>query len=259
VIQDLNARLPPDGMAFGRLSRCCSTRTIGDLRLISDEIIARLANEGTIFQPGPYLGDGRWWRRCLGFLRCLLLVPLPATMPAADLCMGRCHCAEEQQQGHRQPTPRKTRPRGVAWWSAPLDVTHPYHLRSETEPVQCQCRRSSFEGHRRPPPLTRQGIMRRDRRKHARSYHVSPFRECPGSSPEPESAGQSGISMNGRKTGRPQRIAYQLAMGGGGSGSGPSPGRVRTARLRRFRSLGCRRVTSQIDPNQPIGINCAAR
>jgi hypothetical protein len=39
-------------------------------------------------------------------------------MTAADLCMGRGHCAEEEQQRHRQRTPRETRPCGVAWWSA---------------------------------------------------------------------------------------------------------------------------------------------
>src|SRR3984957_3319106 len=86
-------------MAIERLSWCCSTRTIGDLRLISDEIAARLADERALFQPWPYLGQERC-RRCRGPLRCLLLVILPAAMTAADLCMGRGHCAEEEQQRH---------------------------------------------------------------------------------------------------------------------------------------------------------------
>jgi hypothetical protein len=127
VIQNLNARLLRDGMAVGHLSRCrCSTRTIGDLRLISDEIIARLANERTAFQPGPYLRQSWQWLRCLGFLRCLLLVPLPAAMPAAHLRMGRCRCAEEQHQRHRGPAPGRPRPCGVAEWCAPLVLIHPY-------------------------------------------------------------------------------------------------------------------------------------
>jgi hypothetical protein len=54
-----------------------------------------------------------------------LLVLLPATMTAADLRMGRCHCAEEQQR-HRQHAPKTPRGCGVAWWSAPLDVSHLY-------------------------------------------------------------------------------------------------------------------------------------
>ena len=122
--QNLDARLLPDSVAIGRLSWCCSTRTIGDLRLISDEIVARLAYERALFQPWPYLGQERC-RRCRGLLRCLLLIILPAAMTAADLCMGRGHCAEEEQQRHRQPTPRETRPCGVAWWSARLNVIRP--------------------------------------------------------------------------------------------------------------------------------------
>jgi hypothetical protein len=125
VSQNLDARLLPDSVAIGRLSWCCSTRTIGDLCLISDEIVARLAYERALLQPWPYLGQERC-RRCRRLLRCLLLVILPAAMTAADLCMGRGHCAEEEQQRHRQPTPRETRPCGVAWWSAWLNVIHPY-------------------------------------------------------------------------------------------------------------------------------------
>ena len=86
--QKLDARLLPDSMAIERLSWCCSTRTIGDLRLISDEIVARLAYERALFQPWPYLGQERC-RRCRGPLRCLLLVILPAAMTAADLCVRR--------------------------------------------------------------------------------------------------------------------------------------------------------------------------
>jgi hypothetical protein len=55
-----------------------------------------------------------------------LLVILPAAMAAADLCMGRGHCAEEEQQPHRQPAPRDAHPSGVAWWSARLNMIHPY-------------------------------------------------------------------------------------------------------------------------------------
>ena len=117
MVQDLDARLLPDSVAVGHLSRCCSTRSIGDLRLISDEIVARLAQERAILQPWPYLGHDRRCGRCRGLLRCLLLVLLPAAMTAADLCMGRGHCAEEQQQRHRQLTPRReTRPCGIARW-----------------------------------------------------------------------------------------------------------------------------------------------
>jgi len=134
VSQKLDARLLPDSMAIERLSWCCSTRTIGDLRLISDEIVARLAYERALFQPWPYLGQERC-RRCRGPLRCLLLVILPAAMTAADLCMGRGHCAEEEQQRHRQPTPRETRPCGVAWWSARLNVIHPYRPTSSAPGV----------------------------------------------------------------------------------------------------------------------------
>jgi hypothetical protein len=47
--------------------------------------------------------------------RALLLVILPAAVTAADLCMGRGHCAQEEQQRYRQPTPRETCPCGVAW------------------------------------------------------------------------------------------------------------------------------------------------
>ena len=111
--QNLDARLLPDSVAIGRLSWGCNTRSIADLRLISDEIVARLAYERALFQPWPYLGQERC-RRCRGPGRCLLLVILPAAMTAADLCMGRGHCAEEEQQRHRQPTPRETRPWGVA-------------------------------------------------------------------------------------------------------------------------------------------------
>ena len=82
--QKLDARLLPDSMAIERLSWCCSTRTIGDLRLISDEIVARLAYERALFQPWPYLGQERC-RRCRGPLRCLLLVILPAAMTAVFL------------------------------------------------------------------------------------------------------------------------------------------------------------------------------
>ncbi len=129
VSQNLDARLLPDSVAIRRLSWCCSPRTIGDLRLISDEIVARLAYERALFQPWPYLGQERC-RRCRGRLRCLLLVILPAAVTAADLCMGRGHCAEEEQQRHRKPTPRETRPCGVAWWPARLNVIHPYRLTS---------------------------------------------------------------------------------------------------------------------------------
>ena len=119
--QNPDARLLPDSVTIGRLSWCCSTRTIGDLRLIPDEIVARLAYERAHLQPWPYLGQERY-RRCRGLLRCLLLVILPAAMTAADLCMGRGHCAEEEQQRRPQPTPRETRPCGVAWWSARLNA-----------------------------------------------------------------------------------------------------------------------------------------
>jgi hypothetical protein len=87
VSQNLHARLLPDSVAIGRLCWCCSNRTIGDLRLISNEIVARPAYERALFQPWPYLGQERC-RRCREPLRCLLLVILPAAMTAADLCMG---------------------------------------------------------------------------------------------------------------------------------------------------------------------------
>ena len=83
----------------------------------------------TLLQPRPYLGQERC-RRCRRPLRCLLLVILPAAMTAADLCMGGGHCAEEEQQRPRQPTPKKTRPCRVAWRFARLNVTHPYRPRS---------------------------------------------------------------------------------------------------------------------------------
>jgi hypothetical protein len=45
---------------------------------------------------------------------------------AVDLCMGRGHCGEEEQQRHRQPAPREAHPSGVTQWSARLNVIHPY-------------------------------------------------------------------------------------------------------------------------------------
>ena len=47
--QDLDARSLADSVAVGRLPRCWSIGSIGDLRLISDEIIARFAQERAIF------------------------------------------------------------------------------------------------------------------------------------------------------------------------------------------------------------------
>jgi hypothetical protein len=67
-----------------------------------------------------------------------LLVILSAAMTAADLRMGRGHCAQEEQQHHRQPTPRETRPCGVACWSARLNVIHPY--RPLRKPIALGCR-----------------------------------------------------------------------------------------------------------------------
>ena len=100
----LDARLLPASVAIGRLSWCCSTGIIGDLRLISDEIVARLAYERALFQ--PRISRARTVSLAPGTLPCLLLVILPAAMTAADLCMGRDHCAEEEQQRHHQPAPR---------------------------------------------------------------------------------------------------------------------------------------------------------
>jgi hypothetical protein len=47
-------------------------------------------------------------------------------MAAADLRMGRGHCAEEEQQRHGRAAPREAHPWGVPWWSARLNVIHPY-------------------------------------------------------------------------------------------------------------------------------------
>jgi hypothetical protein len=49
MIQDLDASLLADGVAVGRRSCYYRSGTIGDLRLISDEIFARLAQERAIF------------------------------------------------------------------------------------------------------------------------------------------------------------------------------------------------------------------
>ena len=124
MIQDVDTSLLADRVAVGRRSRYCSSSTIGDLRLISDEIIARLAQERAIFEPRPYLGHGRHrWHRRRGLL---LLVFLPAAVTAADLCMGKGRCAEEQQQRRRQPPAKEPPPCSVVWWSVPPNAIHPY-------------------------------------------------------------------------------------------------------------------------------------
>jgi hypothetical protein len=81
--QDLDARLLLDGMAAGRLPRRRRTRTIAELGLIPDEIIARLADERSIFEPRPDLGHVGLRRRFLGVLRALLLVRLPVAVTTA--------------------------------------------------------------------------------------------------------------------------------------------------------------------------------
>jgi hypothetical protein len=58
MIQNLNADLLRDPIAFGRLLSCLRISSIGDMRLISDKIVARLAEDRANLQPRPWLREG---------------------------------------------------------------------------------------------------------------------------------------------------------------------------------------------------------